>query len=261
MSDISDRGIIEMNDVFVAAARDTSRIVLENVNWSVKPGEFWVLGGLQQAGKSDFLRMTGGLVPAAAGDYRLFGYDTRLFEEAELAIRLRLGYVFDGGQLFNHLTIAENVALPLCYHKNLGAAEAAPAVAPLLELLELAPLAGVTPGNLAANWRQRAALARALILKPEVLLLDNPLRGLAGRHWEWWQQFLEQLRRGHEWFGSQPMTIIASTEDLRYWRGRQRQFAVLRDKQFVPAGSWNEVETSADPVINELMAIPAAANP
>ena len=58
----------------------------------------------------------------------------------------------------------------------------------------------------AANWRQRAALARALILKPEVLLLDNPLAGLGARHLQWWLRFLDQLWRGHEWFGGRPMT-------------------------------------------------------
>jgi ABC-type transporter Mla maintaining outer membrane lipid asymmetry ATPase subunit MlaF len=259
MSEKPQGGVIEMAEVSVVAMRDSTTLMLEHVNWSAAPGEFWVIGGLQQSGKTDLLMTTAGLLPPVAGSYRLFGYETRLFEEAELAIRLRLGFVFEGGNLFNHLTIAENVAFPLRYHKNLTPEKAAPIVEGLLELLELMPLAGSTPAHVAAGWRQRAALARALILKPEVLLLDNPLRGLAGRHWEWWTQFLEQLRRGHEWFGSAPMTIVASTEDLRHWRGGQRQFALLRDKQFVRVGSWNEVETSADPLVKELLAIPAGA--
>jgi ABC-type transporter Mla maintaining outer membrane lipid asymmetry ATPase subunit MlaF len=256
MSEPLNRGIIEMNEVAVAAVHDTSLVVLENVNWSVAAGEFWVLAGLHHSGKSDFLRMTGGLTVPLAGSYRLFGYETSLFAEAELAVRLRLGFVFEGGQLFNQLTVAENVALPLRYHKNMALEEAAQWVAELLELLELTAFADVTPGNLAANWRQRAALARALVLKPEVLLLDNPLRGLPGRQWEWWLQFLEQLRRGHEWLGARPMTLVVTTEELRHWRAPQRQFALLRDKEFVRVGAWNEVEAAADPVIQELLAVP-----
>ena len=60
--------------------------------------------------------------------------------------------------------------------------------------MEFSPLADLTPANIAANWRQRAALARALIFKPEVLLLDNPLAGLGTRHWQWWLRFLDQFR-------------------------------------------------------------------
>jgi hypothetical protein len=55
------------------------------------------------------------------------------------------------------------------------------------------------------------------------------------------------------------MTIVASTEDLRHWHGEQRQFALLRDKQFVRVGSWSEVQTSADPLVKELLAVPAGA--
>ena len=69
-----------------------------------------------------------------------------LFEEARLKERLRLGLVFDGGQLFNHLTVAENIALPLRYHHNLSRAAAATAVGELLERTELTPWAESAPG-------------------------------------------------------------------------------------------------------------------
>ena len=138
-------------------------------------------------------------------------------------------------------------------------AEVAQVVKTVLEMLELEPFADLTPANVTANWRQRAALARALILKPEVLLLDAPLRGVRGSHVEWWLHFLEQLQRGHEWFGGRPMTILATTEDLRPWQGAGRQFAFLKDKQFVRVGGWRELEASSDPVIKELLAAPAGA--
>ena len=253
MSDESPGGIIDMQDVTVVALRDVTRVVLEEVNWSVAAGDFWVIGGLQQSGKSDLLMTAAGLLSPWEGELRLFGQNPKMFEEADLAIRLRLGVVFDGGQLFNALTIAENIALPLRYHKNLAPGEATQLVSTLLEVMELQPLADVTPGNVTASWRQRAALARALIMKPEVLLLDNPLRAVGGRHSEWWINFFEQLRRGHTWYNERPITIVATTEDLRLWRGENRKFALLHDKQFLRVGSWNEVETSADPVMKELL--------
>jgi ABC-type transporter Mla maintaining outer membrane lipid asymmetry ATPase subunit MlaF len=190
------------------------------------------------------------------GECKLFGTDTRTFGEAKLAERLHVGLVFAGGQLFNQLTIRENVALPLQYHHDLTPAAAAEAAETLLEQLELTPLADLAPSNVSDNWRQRVALARALILKPKVLLLDDPLAGLGVRHLHWWLRFLDQLSRGHDWCGGRPMTVVATTDDLRPWRNPDRKFALLRDKKFFPLGGWNDVESANDPVVKELLAVP-----
>jgi ABC-type transporter Mla maintaining outer membrane lipid asymmetry ATPase subunit MlaF len=247
---------IEMRGVTVAAMRDASLTVVADVNWSVAAGEFWVVAGPERSGKSDLLMLAAGLMLPTAGCYRLFGSETKHFGEAELAERLRVGFVFQGGHLFNQLTIAENVALPLRYRKNLAAEDGAQPVAAMLELLELTPLADVTPANLAAHWRQRAALARALILQPEVLLLDNPLTGLGARHQQWWLQFLDRLAHGHEWFGGGPVTLVVTADDLRPWKNERRKFALLRDKKFLPVGGWPEVESHCDPALKELLAGP-----
>ena len=186
----------------------------------------------------------------------MFGCETKDFGEAQLAERLRVGFVFAGGKLFNQLTIAENVALPLRYQKNLTASAAARSVEALLELLELAPVAGSTPPDVSVNWRQRAALARALALKPELLLLDSPLGGLGGRHRQWLLKFLEQLSDGHEFFGGHPMTIVATTEDLPAWRHPKRKFAVLDEKGFSVLGSWSELESAPLQAVKELLTGP-----
>jgi ABC-type transporter Mla maintaining outer membrane lipid asymmetry ATPase subunit MlaF len=257
MNENRNTAAIEMRSAKVGAMRDISFTVVEEVNWSVAAGEFWVIAGPQHSGKSDFLMMTAGLMIPVKGSYKLFGTETQSLGEAELAERLRVGFVFEGGQLFNRLTIRENVVLPLQYHRDLPSTAAAEEVQTLLELLELTPLADITPPNISDNWRQRAALARALILKPEMLLLDNPLGRLGGRHLHWWLRFLDRLGRGHEWCGGKPMTLVATTDDLRPWQGAQRKFALLRDKQFFPLGSWNEVASANDPFVKELLAIPA----
>ncbi|MEI9961716.1 MAG: ATP-binding cassette domain-containing protein [Limisphaerales bacterium] len=204
--------------------------------------------------------LTAGLMTPVSGSYKLFGIETRTFGESELAERLRVGFIFEGGHLFNQLTIAENVALPLRYRRNLTSEAAAQEVKPLLELMELTPLADITPGNIAPNWVQRAALARALILKPEMLLLDNPLRGLGARHVKWWLHFLEQLWRGHEWLGGSAMTLVATAEDLHPWRSDARRFALLRDKQFKLIGSWAEVASQDDTIMRELLEVSLEKN-
>jgi ABC-type transporter Mla maintaining outer membrane lipid asymmetry ATPase subunit MlaF len=255
MSENQTIPVIEMRNVSIAAMRDASFTVVEDVTWSVAAGEFWVVAGQELSGKSDLLMLAAGLMSPAVGSYKLFGSDTKDFGEAELAERLRVGFIFQGGQLFNQLTIAENVALPLRYQKNLTAAAAADEVSALMDLLELTPLADVTPANVAANWRQRAALARALILKPELLLLDNPLAGLGARHRQWWLRFLDQLSGGHELSGGRPVTVVVTADDLRPWQHARRKFALLHEKKFISLGGWNEVETADHSVVKELLAV------
>jgi ABC-type transporter Mla maintaining outer membrane lipid asymmetry ATPase subunit MlaF len=246
---------IEMRGAAVGSMRDQETTVVEGVEWKVAAGDFWVIGGLQGAGKSDFLMMTGGLMAPTEGCYYFFGEEMPIFEEDRLPERLRLGLVFDGGQLFNHLTISENVGLPMRYHRNLSKAQADAEVQQMLEFTELAPWADSTPGALGRNWQKRAGLARALMLRPEVLLLDNPLAGLDLRHRGWWLNCLGQLSQGHAWMNQRPITLVATADDLRPWRKQARQFAVLKDKQFTVLGSWDRVEASRDERIQELVAI------
>lgn len=247
---------IEMIGVDIGTMRDPAVIVLEKVDWTVSPGDFWIIGAPQYSGKSDFLMTTAGLIPPADGCYRFYGNETRIFDESRLDDRLRMGFIFENALLFHYLTVAENVALPLRYHKNLNPQEAAQAIDELLELTELKPIADVTPANLPRSWVKRAGLARALTLRPEILLLDNPLGGLEARHAHWWLRFLNALSRGHKWCDDKPLTIIAATDDLRPWHGSGRQFALLKDKKFVPLGSWDEVVSTDEPMVKELLAAP-----
>ncbi len=253
--------IIEMRGVQVTALRDASLVLLENVNWSVLAGEFWVVAGPQRSGKSDLLMHAAGLMTPAKGTCRLFGRDTTEFDETQIAERLRVGVAFTDGKLFNQLTIAENIALPLRYHKNIAEAETDQTVAALLELLELTPVAQLAPANITANWRQRAALARALALKPDLLLLDNPNGGLLARSRQWLVNFLDQLWRGHDFFGGRPMTIVATTDDLNTWQHPQRKFAALHEGTFSTLGAWGGDEFIRHRAVKDLLSEPLATNP
>lgn len=252
----SRQPILEMNGVQVTALRDASLVVLENVNWTVLPGEFWVVAGAPHAGKSDLLLGVAGLTMPGEGVCRLFGIGTNELGENRLSERLRVGYVFADGRLFHQLTLAENIALPLQYHRNLSAAEAAPTVATLMEMLELTPFADSTPGNVATVWRHRAALARALALKPELLLLDNPTSGLTARHRQWLVDFLDQLSQGHEFLDRRPATIIVTTEDLPIWQHPDRRFAALHARAFTTLGAWGTPEFASHQAVLELLVAP-----
>ena len=245
---------IKMQDVTVCARRDALHPVLTAVNWPVVPGDFWVVAGLQQSGKTDFLMMTAGLLYPQAGSYELFGRETRELGEADLAERLRVAYVFEHGQLFSQLTIAENIALPLRYRYDLEATEAVRETLGLLELLELTPFAEAMPASVSRDWLKRAALARALVMRPRVLLCDHPLNGLGARHGQWWRRFLDQLWRGHEYLGGQPLTVVVTAEDPVPWQHPERRIARLHDGQFLPLGTWADAARSADPAVGEWLA-------
>src|SRR5436190_13127250 len=101
----------------------------------------------------------GGLSSPARGEYSFLGEPMPIFEEPRLAHRLKLGFVFDGGQLLGQLTVAENIALPLRYHGSLSGDQIELRVRELLEITELIPWANRTPANVGRSWRQRAGLA------------------------------------------------------------------------------------------------------
>ena len=244
---------IEMTGVAVGTLRAPDTTVAEGINWTVNTGDYWVVAGLHGSGKSDFLMMTGGLMAPRQGQYRLFGEEMPIFEEARLKERLRLGLVFESGQLFNHLTVAENIELPLRYHHNLSRGEAAAAVSELLEHTELTAWAESTSGALGRSWQKRAGLARALALKPEVLLVDNPLGGLDPRHVQWWLGFLDELSKGHSLMRGQPVTLVVTTADFHLWKGHARQFAILRNHAFVVLGAWDQLETASADALRELL--------
>jgi len=230
---MNDEIIFEMRDVTVPSRRDAEAPSITGVNWTVRKHECWVVGGLQGAGKSDLMFVLAGLTKPLAGSFTLFGQDmTQHFGDEFLPNRRRLGLVFDDARLLNHLTVAENVALPARYHHNLTVEEVEGWTLALLRATDVLAFANSTPSVVARHWRRRAALARALALKPEVLFLENPLRGLDARHTAWWTAFTRELWRGHDLMSGRPMTIVASTDEFRPWRNSGAQFATLHARRF-----------------------------
>jgi ABC-type transporter Mla maintaining outer membrane lipid asymmetry ATPase subunit MlaF len=224
--------LVEMINATIPSLVDPDRIVAEDVTWSVQRGQYWAIGGLHGIGKSDFISAAAGILPPIKGTYRLFGQEIAPgFLPELLPTRLRLGLVFDGGRLLGHLTIAENIALPLQYHTDMPLANLLARVRDLLSAVEMSAVAEQLPASVNRNSQQRVGLARTLALKPDVLLLDNPLTGLDPEDARWWLAMLDSLAHGHPLTDDKPITIVATADDLRPWRGRARQFGVLRRKR------------------------------
>jgi len=249
----ADVPALQMEDVTLGSIQDPRRVVAEGINWTVAVGDYWVVAGGQGAGKTDLFMMAGGLMAPLSGRYRLFGEDMPIFEAARLKGRLRVGLVFDGGQLLHRLTVRENVALPLCYHHHLTEAQAQPRVQAMLDWLDLGPWADNTPATMPRNWQKRAGLARALILRPEALLADNPLGGLDVLQRSWWLAIFEQLSKGHGVMEGRPVTLAVSAADLRPWRRHARLFAILKNQRLTVLGGWEQVEKAEADVLHGVL--------
>jgi ABC-type transporter Mla maintaining outer membrane lipid asymmetry ATPase subunit MlaF len=247
--------LVEMINVTVTAHQNGDLPVLENINWTIRRGDFWVVGGLPDSGKSDLLTTSVGLTRLISGSLRLFGHDASNIEGDALSdYRCRIGLVFgDGGRIFEHLTVLENIALPWCYHHNCPVNEALPRVAEILDATGLEFLAARNAGRLSRSWRQRASLARALILHPEVLLLDNPLAGLDPRQSTWCLEFLHSLAAGHALYAGKPLTLVVATDDLRPWLKPGRQFGLLKQKHWTPLPDSPELFLAKEPLLEDLL--------
>lgn len=246
--------VIEMSGVSIGSMQQPDVTVIEDVNWRVEAGDYWLVAGMHGTGKSDFMAMTGGLMPPRAGTYRLFGRTMPIFDEEELPERLRLGLVFEDGHLLHRLTVAENLALPLQYHHGAKRHEAGERVAAMLEITGLSNWADTIAGALGRNWQKRVGLARALMLEPEVLLMDNPLGGLDLRHTIWWLDFLDQLSTGGGFLKGRRMTLVATGEDLRLWQRRAGDFALLKQGRLVTLGKRTVLAGHSEPLVKELLA-------
>lgn len=246
--------ILEMRGVTVTSLRHPDEVVLQGVEWTVAAGEFWAVAGLLRAGKSDLVALAAGIMRPASGSCHVFGQELSAgFEEERLALQLRLGLVFDGGQLLHHLTLEDNIALPLRYHLGDTGANLDARVKELLEFTGLTRWAKQLPGQVNRNWQQRIGLARALALKPELLFLDSPLTGLDPRDAAWWTESVSALAAGHPVVEGHRLTLVVTGDSLEPWSERATHFAVLRDRQFFPLGRRADLAGHAEPLLEEVL--------
>jgi len=153
--------------------------VLDGVSLEVYPGEMMVIMGGSGCGKSTLLRHMIGTYLPDAGRVELFGHDLATADEAEIdELRKRFGILFQSGALFNSMTVAENVALPLKEHTDLDADTIGIIVKIKLELVGLRTAADRMPAEISGGMKKRAGLARAIALDPEILFYDEPSAGL-----------------------------------------------------------------------------------
>jgi ABC-type transporter Mla maintaining outer membrane lipid asymmetry ATPase subunit MlaF len=255
MTGTTDKVLLDMQDVSIPAPEGHGGPMLSGVNWQVLEGDYWAVAGKHGTGKSDLLEVIAGLARPAGGRICLFGKDiTDLEAEEWLIERLRMGYVFgDGGRVFHQMTVVQNITLPLCYHYDADEAEMTLEVQRLLQAAELESVQFETPNRISRSLRQRVALVRALALKPDLLLLDNPVSGMDPMQMEWWKGFLKKLSTGHPVLGGKRLTLVVTVASLRPWLDQATQFAVLDKGEWCKLGNRQEREERWKPAWNEML--------
>lgn len=173
---MSEEPVISLDQVVKSFA---GHVVLNGVTFDVQRGQTMVIMGGSGCGKSTLLRMIIGAITPDSGAIKLWGEDvTQLAEPGLNALRRKFGILFQSGALFQSMTIAENVALPLTEHTELDPATIDIMVKIKLELVGLREHADKYPAQISGGMKKRAGLARALALDPQILFYDEPSAGL-----------------------------------------------------------------------------------
>ena len=226
-----------------------SKQVLKGLSFEIFKGECFVILGRSGSGKSVTLRLLNGLEKPDYGSIFFDGTEiTGLSDRELLPIRQRVAMLFQGGALFDSMTVFENIAFPLREHAALGASELAAKVAYQLALVGLSDVEDRLPSALSGGMKKRVALARSLALEPEVVLFDEPTTGLDP------MTSATIARLIHSSQESLSSTAIVVTHDLRLARTVGDRLAFLDQGRLRFIGTWQEALDSEDPLLTAFLA-------
>jgi phospholipid/cholesterol/gamma-HCH transport system ATP-binding protein len=173
---IDDDAVVTVRDVHYAIG---THVIFKGLNVQVRRGSITAVMGPSGTGKTTLLRLIMGQVVAQRGVVRVFGENVARLKRRELyRLRQRVGLLFQNGALLTDLSVFENVAFPPREHANLPEPVLRELVLMKLQAVGLRGAAGLMPAELSGGMARRVALARAIVMDPEVLIYDEPFVGL-----------------------------------------------------------------------------------
>jgi phospholipid/cholesterol/gamma-HCH transport system ATP-binding protein len=224
------------------------KAVLRGVDLDVLPGETLVILGGSGSGKSVLLKHMNGLLRPDAGEVTVDGEALgALDEDALVAVRRKVGMLFQMGALFDSLTVGENVAYALREHRLCPPAEVPARVRRVLAMVDLAGTEALMPAELSGGMRKRAALARALVLEPRALLYDEPTTGLDPVVAAKINHLIRDLQR------RLGLTSVVVTHDLGSAFLVGDRLAFLHEGRIRFAGTVDEARRTTDPFLREFL--------
>lgn len=208
--------VIELKNINKVFHGGEDTIALKDVNLSIKPGEFVAIMGPSGSGKSTLMNIIGLLDSPSTGEYKLEGHDaSRLSDKAQAKMRReKIGFVFQSFNLIPRMSLQQNVELPMIYDRVKPAKRHQRAVA-VLKKVGLGDRANYRVNQISGGQLQRAAIARALVNQPSLILADEPTGNLDSKTGQVIMQLLADLNRNG-------VTVIIVTHDLNIARFAKR---------------------------------------
>jgi len=219
-----------------------SNAVLKGVTLSVNKGENLVVLGKSGSGKSITIKCLVGLVVADKGEINVFGTDITKLDNNELnEIRVRIGFLFQNAALYDSMSVRENLGFTLKRHaKELSDEEVERQIKEVLESVGLGEAIDKMPSELSGGMRKRIGLARTLILKPEIILYDEPTTGLDTITSREISELLLEIQKKNK------TTSIIITHDMACAKHTADRLAILKDGVIHIEGTYDDLEKSND---------------
>ena len=218
--------------------------VLKGIDLEVRPGEIFVIMGASGSGKSVLLRHIIGLETPDAGEILVNGESVH---STDVASKYRMALVFQSGALLNSLSVGENVGLYLSEHRLKSPDEIRKIVLDKLEVVGLKGTEDKLPGELSGGMRKRAAIARALVIEPELILYDEPTSELDPVSSVVIGEEIYQLNKR---IGVTSL-VVSHDRDLAF--GIADRIAVMHEGEIVALGAPDEVKRSQHPIIRKFI--------
>ena len=220
------------------------RLVLDNVSLTILRGKVTALMGASGGGKTTVLRLIGGQMKPQHGQVLFDGQDITLMNQSDLyTARRRMGMLFQFGALFADLNVFENVAFPLREHTRLPEALIRDVVLMKLNAVGLRCARDLMPSDLSGGMARRVALARAIVLDPELVMYDEPFAGLDPLSLGTSARLIRELN------DSMGLTSIFVSHDLEQTLAIADQVIILANGKIATQGTPDEVRHSTDPLV------------
>jgi len=234
--------VIEIKDLYKSFG---DLDVLKGINLEVYKGENVVVLGRSGTGKSVLIKIIVGLLTQDKGSALVLGKEVSTLNEKELReIRLKIGFSFQNSALYDSMTVRENLEFPLVRNvANLTRGEINERVESVLDSVGLSQTINQVPSELSGGQRKRIGIARTLILKPEIMLYDEPTAGLDPITCLEINQLIKEVQEKYR------TSAIIITHDLTCARETGDRIAMLLDGQFLRQGTFEDVFNTQEPRI------------